>query len=159
MPYTGFPGGSVIKNLPANSGDLGSVLGSRRSGNPLQYSWLGNPLDRGVWRAQKCTILIHGIARVGHNWVTEHACPHALSTLNTSSCQMHIKISVIVFDWTNILLFYQMLISWYFMVNINCFSCTRILINIYMLWFQFGAISSTLLTQARALHFTLGDLA
>ena len=31
MPYTGFPGGSVIKNLPANSGDLGSVLGSRRS--------------------------------------------------------------------------------------------------------------------------------
>ena len=87
MPYTGFPGGSVIKNLLANSGDLGAVLGSRRSprgrnGNPLQYSCLGNPLDREVWRAQKCTILIHGITRVGHNWVTEHACPHALSALN-----------------------------------------------------------------------------
>ena len=69
MPYTDFPGDSVIKYLPANAGDLGSVLGSRRSlrggnGNPLQYSCLGNPVDRKVWRAQKCTILIHGIAGV-----------------------------------------------------------------------------------------------
>ena len=51
----GFPGGSVVKNLPANAGDpgdVGSILGLGRSpegnGNPLQYSWLENPIDRGA---------------------------------------------------------------------------------------------------------------
>ena len=52
--YLQYPGGSVIKNLPANAGDVGSVRGSGRSpgvgnGNPLQYSCLGNPMDRGAW--------------------------------------------------------------------------------------------------------------
>ena len=47
----GFLGGSVVKNPPANAGDAGSVPGSGRSpgegnGNPLQYSCLGNPMDR-----------------------------------------------------------------------------------------------------------------
>ena len=47
----GFPGGSVVKNMPANAGDMGSVAGSGRSpgkgnGNLLQYSCLGNPMDR-----------------------------------------------------------------------------------------------------------------
>ena len=60
----GFPGGSVIKNPPANAGDLGLIPGSRRSsgegsGNPLQYSCLGNPMDRGAWRAT-----VHGSKRV-----------------------------------------------------------------------------------------------
>ena len=44
----GFPGGSVVKNLPANAGDMGLVPGSGRSsggghGNPLQYTSLENP--------------------------------------------------------------------------------------------------------------------
>ena len=48
----GFPGGSVVKNLPANAREAGSVLGSGRSpgegiGNPLQYSCMGNSMDRG----------------------------------------------------------------------------------------------------------------
>ena len=48
-----FPGGSVVKNLPANARDVGSVPGLGRSpgggnGNPLQYSYLGNPIDRGT---------------------------------------------------------------------------------------------------------------
>ena len=52
----GFPGGAVVKNLPANAGDAGSVPGSGRlpgggNGNPLQYSCLKNPMDRGAWRA------------------------------------------------------------------------------------------------------------
>ena len=55
----GFPGGSMVKNLPANAGDtgdVGSIAGSGRSpgggnGNPLQYSCLENPVDRGAWRA------------------------------------------------------------------------------------------------------------
>ena len=59
MRRKGFPGGSVVKNLPANAGDagdVGSIPGSRRSpgvgnGNPLQYSCLGNPMDRGAWWA------------------------------------------------------------------------------------------------------------
>ena len=55
----GFPGGSVIKNPPANAGDAkdkGSIPGSGSSpggghGNPLQYSCLENPMDREAWRA------------------------------------------------------------------------------------------------------------
>ena len=56
----GFSNGSAVKKLPANAGDtgdMGSVPGSRRSsgggnGNPLQYSCLGNPMDRGAWPAR-----------------------------------------------------------------------------------------------------------
>ena len=55
----GFPDGSAIKNLPADArdtGDTGSVPGlgrfpGRGHGNPLQYSCLENPMDRGAWRA------------------------------------------------------------------------------------------------------------
>ena len=53
----GFPGGTgVVKNLPANAENEGSMPGSGRSpgggnGNPLQYSCLENPMDRGAWRA------------------------------------------------------------------------------------------------------------
>ena len=51
-----FPGSSVVKNSPVNAGDVGSAPGSGRSpgegnGNPLQYSCLGNPMDRGTWWA------------------------------------------------------------------------------------------------------------
>ena len=46
-----FPGGSVVKNLPANAGDVGSVPGLGRSpgeghGNPFHYSCLENPMGR-----------------------------------------------------------------------------------------------------------------
>ena len=49
----GFPGGSVVKNLPANARDESLVSGSGKSpreenGNPLQYPCLGNPMDRGA---------------------------------------------------------------------------------------------------------------
>ena len=48
----GFPGGSVVKNLPANAGDVGLIPGSGSSpgdenSNPLQYSCPGNPINRG----------------------------------------------------------------------------------------------------------------
>ena len=56
----GFPGGSMVKNPTASAGDAGdsgSIPGSGRSpregnGNPLQYSRLENPKDRGAWRVQ-----------------------------------------------------------------------------------------------------------
>ena len=55
----GFPGALVVKNLPANAGDMrdmGSIRGSGGSpreghGNPLQCSCLENPMDRGAWWA------------------------------------------------------------------------------------------------------------
>ena len=63
---TGFPGGASGKNLPASAGDVrdaGSVPGSGRSpggehGNPLQYSCLENPTDRGAWWAT-----VHKVAK------------------------------------------------------------------------------------------------
>ena len=50
----GFPGGSEVKNPPANAGDAGSIPGSGRcpgegNGHPFQYPFLGHPLDRGAW--------------------------------------------------------------------------------------------------------------
>ena len=61
--YIDFPGGSVVNNPPANVGDSGSTPWSRRSpeggnGNPLKYSCLGNPMDRGVWWAT-----VHGVTK------------------------------------------------------------------------------------------------
>ena len=60
------PGGSVVKNLPANAGDpgdTGSIPGLGRSpgggnGNPLQYSCLENPVDRAAYQAT-----VHGVAK------------------------------------------------------------------------------------------------
>ena len=59
----GFPGGSEVKASACNAGELGSIPGSGRSpgegnGNPLQYSCLENPMDRGVWWAT-----VHGVAQ------------------------------------------------------------------------------------------------
>ena len=59
----GFPGGSVAKNPPTNAGDAGSIPVSGRSpeegnGNQVQYSCLGNPMDRGVWQAT-----VHRVAK------------------------------------------------------------------------------------------------
>ena len=59
----GFPGGSVVKNTPASVGDVLLISGSGRfpgkgNGNPLKYSCLGNPMDRGVGRGA-----VHGVAK------------------------------------------------------------------------------------------------
>ena len=56
----------MVKNLPANAGDagdMGLILASGRSprvgsGNPLQYSCLENPMDRGAWQAR-----VHGVTK------------------------------------------------------------------------------------------------
>ena len=65
----GFPGGSDHKESACNVGDPGSILGSGRStgegnGNPLQYSCLENPMDRGAW------------------WATVHGAPKSQTRLN-----------------------------------------------------------------------------
>ena len=61
--WLGFPGGTVAKNSPANAGDVGLMPGWGRSpgkenGNPLQYSCLGNPMDRGAWQTT-----VHGVTK------------------------------------------------------------------------------------------------
>ena len=53
----------MVKNLPATAGDMGLIPGLERSpgegnGNPFQYSCLGNPTDRGAWRAT-----VHAVAK------------------------------------------------------------------------------------------------
>ena len=63
ISWRGFYGGSVVKNPPTKVGDLGSIPGSGRYprkgiDNPLQYSCLGSPMDRGVWWAT-----VHGVAK------------------------------------------------------------------------------------------------
>ena len=59
----GFSGGSVVKNSPANARDRGLIPGYGRSpgeenGNPLQYSCLENPMDKGGWWT-----IVHGVAK------------------------------------------------------------------------------------------------
>ena len=58
----GFSSGSVVKNLPANEGDTGSISGTGRSpgegnGNPLRYSCLRNPVVKGAWA------IVHGVTK------------------------------------------------------------------------------------------------
>ena len=69
---TSFPGGSVVKNPPANAGDADSIPGLGRSpggghGNPLQYSCLENPMDRGTWQAA-----VHGVSK-SWTWLNDWA--------------------------------------------------------------------------------------
>ena len=63
-----FPGGSDCKASAYNVGDLSSIPGLGRSsgegtGNPLQYSCLENPMDRGAWQAT-----VHGVAK---SWIRQ----------------------------------------------------------------------------------------
>ena len=58
----------MVKNLPASVGDTGSIPGSESppgegNGNLLQYSYLGNSLDKGAWRAT-----VHGVTK-SHIWL------------------------------------------------------------------------------------------
>ena len=95
---TGFPWGSVVKNLPANAEDVGSIPGSGRSpgeglGNSLQCSWLENPIDfQGPGRVQSM-----GLQRVGHEWAFSHRAPGCLrKELNCSAWNsLYIKYRVL----------------------------------------------------------------
>ena len=83
--WSAFQVALVIKNPPANAGDVGdpgSIPGSGRSpgegnGKPLQYSCLKNPMDRGVWRAT-----VHGAAK---------------SRTQLSDCHTHWSVATVFF--------------------------------------------------------------
>ena len=75
--FKGFPGGLAVKNLSANARDEGSIPGLERSpgvenGNPLQYSCLENPVDRGAWQAT-----VHGVMKESDT--TEQLSTHSQS--------------------------------------------------------------------------------
>ena len=80
----------MVKNPPANEGDPGSIPGSRTTpgegnGNPLQYSCLGNPMDRGDWQTT--------VHRVSESWTwlsTAH------STANTNHVSGVLKFRCVV---------------------------------------------------------------
>ena len=60
---TDFRGGSVVENSPVNAREEGSIPGSERfsgeeNSNPLQYSCLGNTMDRGAW-----WVTVHGVTK------------------------------------------------------------------------------------------------
>ena len=97
----GFSAGSVVKNLPANAGDAGLIPGSERypgeeNGNPLQYSCLGNPIDRGR-------------KRVRHNWAAKQ---HCTLTWVPWKCQ---NITLIYILWTGLttIILYKLLEAWF----------------------------------------------
>ena len=75
-----FSGGSAVKKPPANAGDAAGASGSNpglgrspgeENGNPLHYSCLESPLDRGAWQAT-----VHGVTNSEHDLAAEHACKH-----------------------------------------------------------------------------------
>ena len=98
----GFPGGSDNKDSAYNAGDLGSIPGSGRSsgegnGNPLLYSCLGNPMDRGA-----CWATVHGVTK-RHDWVTNtfafiYVCIHI---------HIYICICVYIYIYCLVILFVQ----------------------------------------------------
>ena len=78
-PVKGFPGGLDGKESACNAGDPGSIPGLGRSpgegnGNPVQYSCLENPVNKGAWQAT-----VHQLQTVGHSLATNtHTHTHIL---------------------------------------------------------------------------------
>ena len=79
----GFLHSSIGKSSACNAGDLGSIPGSGRSpgegnGNPLQYSFLENLIDRGAWQATT----VHGVTSIRHDLATKPPQPHKYMPMN-----------------------------------------------------------------------------
>ena len=89
----------MVKNLYASAGDAASIPGLERSpregnGNPLQYSCLGNPMDRGAWQAKD-----HVVAKNQtwlSNWTTKGE-----SKRRKQNCLLLSKNSVAMLNWTH----------------------------------------------------------
>ena len=92
----GFPGGTVVRNPPANAGDTrdaGSIPGSwwspgGGSGNLLQYSCLENSRDKGVWR------ITMGPQRVRHNWAHTHTHTHTYTHWNYELPDFYLRMTM-----------------------------------------------------------------
>ena len=93
----GFPWGSDGKESACNVGDLGSIPGLGRSpgegnGNPLQFSYLENPMDGGAWQATQSM----GSRRVGHDWATSLSIVNGMGQSLWKCALLLIKLNVYV---------------------------------------------------------------
>ena len=101
----GFPGGSVGKESTCNAGDKGDVGSVPRlgrslgggQGNPLQYSCLEDPMERGAWQGYQSM----GSQRVGQDW-SNWACKHAHTYLKILEVLSHLKYCLYIKICTNI---------------------------------------------------------
>ena len=131
-----FPGGSVGKNLPANTGDIGSIPALGRSpgkgnGNPLQYSCLKSPMDRGAWQ-----VTVHRVTK-SQTWLkrlSKHACM-------MQSDILHFIYSILLYSfyWSKVDLQYHVVanvqhIQFYTHTNIYvCITHTHVLFQVLFL--------------------------
>ena len=120
----GFPGGTVVKNLPPSAEDTGLISGLGRfpgegNSNTLQYSCLENPMDSGAWRA-----MVHGVTK-SWTWLSDSTAQHrakfsllnlycilflylSLSALCSGKfpwCYIHLTFSIITFSLPRIFLY------------------------------------------------------
>ena len=101
MLMSTLPWGSEVKASACSAGDLGSIPGSGRSpgegnGNPLQYSCLGNPMDRGTWWAT-----VRGVAK-SRTRLSDLTFTFTLTRMFWSSllCSLKIQLIVLISDVT-----------------------------------------------------------
>ena len=93
----GFPGSSVGKESACTAGDPCSTSGLGRSlvegnTNPLQYSCLENPMDKGTWQDT-----VHGVPRVRYNLVTKSPPPKKKKTVRDNNTQTSNSVTVTVY--------------------------------------------------------------
>ena len=89
--FRDFPYSSIGKESACNAEDPVSIPGSGRSpgegnGNPLQYSCLENPMDRGAWQA-----MVQGVARVRHDLAIKPPPRCILQISNNFICQLYLS--------------------------------------------------------------------
>ena len=104
----GFPGRSVVKNLPTSVGDASLIPGLGRSpgegnSNPLQYSCLENPMDREAWWS-----VVHGVAK-SWTWLSNCTCTLIPGKYNWISKVMQLYIHIYVCVWIDTLFHYRLL--------------------------------------------------
>ena len=99
-----MPGGSAVKNPPANAGELSLIPGSGRShgegnGYPLQYFCLENSVDRGAWQAT-----VQGVSRINHDLATKQPPPiylylYLISSISLENPDKYTTVKVLeIFD-------------------------------------------------------------
>ena len=102
ISFLGFPSVSVVKNLPAAAGDEDLTPGSGRSpgegnGNPLQYSCLGNPMDRGAWWAT-----VHGVVKSRTKPRLNHHHHPLLQTLQPTEAEGSLDMTALILTLSSI---------------------------------------------------------
>ena len=132
-----LPGSAVVKNLPADSGDMGSIPGSGRSpgegtGNSLRYSCLENSMDREAWWA-----MVYGIAKSQTGLSMQHKtknspCLHltlALLLCHYLNHQLYYFTSLVHFSPSD----YGFLIFWLFWLPLPSFSLSSVFSSLWCL--------------------------